>query len=167
MSNSTYVVHSRLWNGYDCSDHCYFEYGGGYVVIFVIKNKINITSFVICLFFILSVFNSVYANISPKDSLKNYALLACLGNSINKDNKYEDVDKPLRVAADFYFQNGKLPIEAYTESVILAKKIINSSLKNNKDVHGDSLVVVDCIDFFNSQELEDIYQKYYNKKLKQ
>ncbi|WP_294615957.1 hypothetical protein [uncultured Gilliamella sp.] len=134
-------------------------------MIFVIKNKINITSFVIGLFFILSVFNSVYANISPKDSLKNYALLACIGNSIDKDNKYEDVVKPLNVAADFYFQNGKLPIEAYTESVILAKKIINSSLKNNIDIHGDSLVVVDCINFLNSQELEDIFQKY-NKNLK-
>ena len=134
-------------------------------MIFVIKNKINITSFVIGLFFILSVFNSVYANISPKDSLKNYALLACISNSIDKDNKYEDVVKPLNVAADFYFQNGKLPIEAYTESVILAKKIINSSLKNNIDIHGDSLVVVDCINFLNSQELEDIFQKY-NKNLK-
>jgi hypothetical protein len=134
-------------------------------VVFVIKNKINITSFVIGLFFILSVFNSVYANISPKDSLKNYALLACISNSIDKDNKYEDVVKPLNVAADFYFQNGKLPIEAYTESVILAKKIINSSLKNNIDIHGDSLVVVDCINFLNSQELEDIFQKY-NKNLK-
>lgn len=134
-------------------------------MIFVIKNKINITSFVIGLFFILSVFNSVYANISPKDSLKNYALLACISNSIDKDNKYEDVVKPLKVAADFYFQNGKLPIEAYTESVILAKKIINSSLKNNIDIHGDSLVVVDCINFLNSQELEDIFQKY-NKNLK-
>lgn len=134
-------------------------------MVFVIKNKINITSFVIGLFFILSVFNSVYANISPKDSLKNYALLACISNSIDKDNKYEDVVKPLKVAADFYFQNGKLPIEAYTESVILAKKIINSSLKNNIDIHGDSLVVVDCINFLNSQELEDIFQKY-NKNLK-
>lgn len=134
-------------------------------MVFVIKNKINITSFVIGLFFILSVFNSVYANISPKDSLKNYALLACISNSIDKDNKYEDVVKPLNVAADFYFQNGKLPIEAYTESVILAKKIINSSLKNNIDIHGDSLVVVDCINFLNSQELEDIFQKY-NKNLK-
>lgn len=93
-------------------------------MVFTIKNKINIILFVIFSFFILSIFNSVYASISPKDSLKNYALLACLGNSINKDNKYEDVDKPFRVAADFYFQNGKLPIEAYTESVILVKKLL-------------------------------------------
>lgn len=132
-------------------------------MVFAIKNKINIILFVIFSFFILSIFNSVYASISPKDSLKNYALLACLGNSINKDNKYEDVDKPFRVAADFYFQNGKLPIEAYTESIILVKKIINSK---DIDVHGDSLVVVDCINFSNSQELEDIYQKY-NKNLNQ
>jgi len=94
---------------------------------------------------------------SPVQLLKNHAFAACLSDGLAGS----DAAKDAAAAAREYFEHGSLPIEAHTEAVHLARKYL---AKDYKNIYGDNLVVMKCIDFFNSGELGRLVLKYAPKK---
>ena len=64
-------------------------------------------------------------------------------------------------AAREYFEHGGLPIEAYTEATLLGRKFLSKEYKN---IYGENLVFIKCIDFYNSKELDRLAKKYTRKK---
>ncbi len=93
---------------------------------------------------------------SPVQYLKNFALSTCIAQGYKSD----DVMKDSSAAASGYLELGSFPVEAYTEAPSLGKKFL---AKEYQGKHGEKLILMKCIDLFNSKELEQLARKY-NKK---
>ena len=93
------------------------------------------------------------AKYSPVQYLKNYALSTCLADGY----KSEEVVKDAAAAARGYLEFGELPLEAYTEATLLGRKFLS---KEYKSMSGEKLILMKCIDFYNSKELDRLAKKY-------
>lgn len=89
--------------------------------------------------------------------LKNFALSTCLADAFKSD----EVIKEAAAAAGGYLELGALPLEAHTEATQLGRKFLE---KEYKSISGQKLVVMKCIDFFHSSELDQLARKYAGKK---
>ncbi len=85
--------------------------------------------------------------------LKNFALGSCLADGY----KSEEVIKDATAAAGGYLELGDLPFEAHTEAALLGRKFLS---KEYKSITGEKLILMKCIDFYNSQELDLLAKKY-------
>ena len=94
---------------------------------------------------------------SPTQLLKNHALTACIAEGL----KSGDAAEYAAAAAREYLEHGSLPIEAHTEAVLLSRKFLSKEYKN---IYGDNLVFIKCIDFYNSKDLDHLANKYVGKK---
>jgi hypothetical protein len=93
---------------------------------------------------------------SSAEYLKNFALSVCISDGFAS----EEVVKDSRAAAGGYVELGSFPIEAYEEAAALGKSFLARVYRGK---HGETLTLMKCIDFFHSQELEQLVKKY-NKK---
>ena len=93
---------------------------------------------------------------SPIQYLKNFALSACIADGYKSD----EVIKDSKAAAGGYLELSSLPYEAYEEAALLGRKFL---AKEYQSISGEKLTLMKCIDFFHSQELEQLAKKY-NKK---
>lgn len=85
--------------------------------------------------------------------LKNYGLAVCLGAAFESDELGRDVNK----SANGYMERGSLPLEAY-EAV---REAANEWLQRDyPSKHGGQVKSAACIDFYNSAELEAIFEDY-------
>jgi hypothetical protein len=107
-----------------------------------------------------SMINAKDANVrveySPAQYLKNFALSVCISNGYKSD----EVVKDGLAAAGGYLELGSFPFEAYEEADALSKRFL---AKEYQGKHGDKLILMKCIDFFHSEDLEQIVKKYGKK----
>ncbi len=88
-----------------------------------------------------------------KRNFKSYALSTCLADGY----KSKEVTVDAAAAAGGYLEFGELPLEAYTEATLLGREFLKKTYKSKS---GAKLTLMKCLDFFHSQELEAIFQKF-------
>jgi len=93
---------------------------------------------------------------SSHEYLKNFALSVCISHAYDS----EDVTKDSLAAAGGYFNLGSFPIEAYEQVDTLSKSFL---AKEYHGIHGEKLILMKCVDFFYSKELEQIIKQYDRK----
>lgn len=93
---------------------------------------------------------------SPKEFFKNYALSTCIADGFES----KDVVSEAAAAARGYLELGEYPLEAHTEATILGRQFLRKEFKSKS---GAKLTLMKCIDFYHSQELEELAKKYQNK----
>ena len=93
----------------------------------------------------------------PVAMLKRHGLTTCIANGLGPSQAAEQA----AAAAREYLEHGRLPIEAYTEVVELGQQFIKKDYKN---IYGDNLLFIKCIDFYHSPELAKVVKKYTGKK---
>lgn len=100
---------------------------------------------------------STRRNYPPIQYLKNYALSACIADGYQSKEVVNDAV----AAANGYKELGSLDIDAYNEVAALVPKFLS---KNYMSQSGEKLVIMKCIDFFHSKELDHIARKYATRK---
>lgn len=93
---------------------------------------------------------------SPKEFFKNYALSTCIADGFES----KDVVSEAAAAARGYLELGEYPLDAHTEATILGRQFLRKEFKSKS---GAKLTLMKCIDFYHSQELEELAKKYQNK----
>jgi Type VI secretion system (T6SS), amidase immunity protein len=93
---------------------------------------------------------------SSMQYLKNFALSTCIADGYKSD----EVVKDSLAAASGYLELGHLTVEAYEEAASLGKKYL---AKDYQSKSGEKLILMKCIDFFHSKELQQIATKYSRK----
>jgi hypothetical protein len=94
---------------------------------------------------------------SPVQYFKNYALSTCVADGYTSEETTTDA----AAAARGYLEFGSLPLEAHTEATRLGREFLK---KEYKSISGEPLVLMKCIDFFYSKELDKIARKYQGKR---
>lgn len=90
---------------------------------------------------------------TPKEYFKNYALSTCIADGFDS----KEVVSESAAAARGYLELGDYPLEAHTEATLLGREFLK---KDYKSISGTKLTLMKCIDFYHSQELEDLSKKY-------
>ena len=90
-----------------------------------------------------------------KDNLyfKNYSLSTCLADGY----KSKEIISDASAAARGYLEFGELPLKAYTEATKLGRKYLQKEYKSKTD---EKLILMKCLDFIHSKELDQILKKY-------
>lgn len=94
---------------------------------------------------------------TPAQYFKNYALSTCIADGYQS----EQVEKDAAAAARGYLELGDFPLEAHTEATQLGRKFL---AKDYPSMSGEKLVLMKCIDFYHSKELDQLARKYAGKK---
>lgn len=94
---------------------------------------------------------------SPDQYFKNYALSTCVADGY----KAPEVIGDAAAAARGYLEQGGYPLEAHTEATLLGRSFLKKSYKS---MSGEPLSLMKCIDFYHSEELDALAQKYRSKK---
>ncbi len=118
----------------------------------------NVITFdILLLVFCKSVTAEELIKYSAKDYFKNYALSSCITDGFKSNDARSDA----AAAASGYLELGEYPLEAHTEATILGREFLK---KPYKSISGADLILMKCIDFYHSKELESIATKYQNAK---
>lgn len=94
---------------------------------------------------------------TPVQYLKNYALSSCIADGYQSKEVVNDAV----AAANGYKELGSLDIDAYNEAAVLGKVFLS---KNYMSQSGENLIIMKCIDFFHSEELDRLARKYAAQK---
>jgi hypothetical protein len=89
--------------------------------------------------------------------LKNYALCTCIADGFES----KEVIKDAAAGARGYLEFGDLPLDAYTQATLLGRDFLK---REYKSMTGQKLVLMKCIDFYNSKELNELAKRFKNKK---
>jgi Type VI secretion system (T6SS), amidase immunity protein len=106
-----------------------------------------------------SVLSAHSAKYTPKEYYKNYALSTCIADGVESN----EVAAEAAAAARGYLELGTYPLEAYTEATLLGREFLK---KEYKSMSGAKLTIMKCIDFYHSQELEALANKYESTEKK-
>ncbi|MBR0777578.1 hypothetical protein JQ625_22325 [Bradyrhizobium diazoefficiens] len=90
---------------------------------------------------------------SAVQSLKNFALSACIADGYRSDEVVNDS----KAAAGGYLELGRLPYQAYEEAAQLGRAFL---AKDYQGKSGERLTLMKCIDLFHSKELDQLARKY-------
>lgn len=120
-------------------------------------SKIAYILFIITVFVGCASQQSILKKYTPIQYLKNYALCTCIADGFESS----EVIKDSAAGARGYHEFGDLPLEAHTEATLLGRKFLE---KEYKSITGEKLILMKCIDFYNSKELDELAKKYQNKK---
>ncbi|HYE70342.1 MAG TPA: T6SS amidase immunity protein Tai4 family protein [Aquabacterium sp.] len=94
---------------------------------------------------------------SAADQFRNYALSTCLADGYQAD----EIKKDAAAAARGYLELGGLPLEAHTEATQLGRDFLKREYASSS---GQPLVLMKCIDFYQSPELLTIIRKYMRRR---
>lgn len=94
---------------------------------------------------------------TPVQYLKNYALSSCIADGYQSREVVNDAV----AAANGYKELGSLGIDAYNEVAALSQIFLS---KNYMSQSGEKLIIMKCIDFFHSKELDSLVRKYATHK---
>ena len=94
---------------------------------------------------------------TPIQYLKNYALSSCIADGYQS----KDVVSDATAAANGYKELGSLGIDAYNEASDLGQKFL---AKEYMSQGGEKLILMKCIDFYHSKELDRLARKFAAKK---
>lgn len=89
--------------------------------------------------------------------LKNYALSSCIADGYQSKDARNDAI----AAANGYKELGSLDIAAYNEAAVLGRKFLAREYLSQS---GEKLILMKCIDFYHSKELDRLARKYVNKR---
>jgi len=92
-------------------------------------------------------------NYSGKEYFKNYALSTCIADGYQS----QEIASDAAAAARGYLEFGDLSLEAHTEATLLGREYLKKEYKSKS---GAALVLMKCIDFYHSDELEALYKKH-------
>ncbi|MCL1826123.1 MAG: type VI secretion system amidase immunity protein Tai4 [Betaproteobacteria bacterium] len=95
---------------------------------------------------------------SPIEFFKNYALSACIARGYSSKEVIDDAT----ASARGYLELGDHPVEAYNEVVILGKEFLKKEYKSH--LSDERLILMKCIDFYHSKELDKLARKYCSNK---
>jgi hypothetical protein len=94
---------------------------------------------------------------TPIQYLKNYALSACIADGYQSKEVVNDAS----AGANGYKELGSLDIDAYNEVAVLGRKFL---AKEYLSQSGEKLILMKCIDLYQSKELDGLARKYARKK---
>ncbi|MBB5019720.1 hypothetical protein HNQ59_003028 [Chitinivorax tropicus] len=94
---------------------------------------------------------------TPIQYLKNYALSACIADGYQSKDVVDDAV----AGANGYKELGSLDIDAYNEAAVLGRRFL---AKQYQSQSGAQLVLMKCIDFYHSKELDQLARRYANKR---
>jgi hypothetical protein len=94
---------------------------------------------------------------TPIQYLKNYALSSCIADGYQSKEVVIDAS----AGANGYKELGSLDIDAYNEAAVLGRKFL---AKEYLSQSGEKLILMKCIDFYHSKELDRLARKYAYKK---
>jgi hypothetical protein len=94
---------------------------------------------------------------TPIQYLKNYGLSSCIANGY----KSKDVVNDASAGANGYKELGSLGIDAYNEVAVMGRKFLEKEYLSQS---GEKLIIMKCIDFFHSKELDRLAHKYASKR---
>jgi hypothetical protein len=94
---------------------------------------------------------------TPIQYLKNYALSACIADGYQSKEVVNDAI----AGANGYKELGSLDIEAYNEAAVLGRKFLAREYMSQG---GERLILMKCIDFYQSKELDQLSRKHARKK---
>jgi hypothetical protein len=94
---------------------------------------------------------------TPIQYLKNYALSSCIADGYQSKEVVNDAS----AGANGYKELGSLDIDAYNETSVLGRKFL---AKDYLSQSGEKLIIMKCIDFYHSKELDRLARKYVNKR---
>jgi hypothetical protein len=94
---------------------------------------------------------------SPIQYLKNYALSSCIADGYQSKGAVNDAI----ATANGYKELGSLDIEAYNKAAILGREFLARKYMSQS---GEKLVLMKCIDFYHSKELNILARKYAKRK---
>ena len=97
------------------------------------------------------------AKYSATQYFKNYALSTCIANGYTAEETVKDAS----AAARGYLEFGDFPMEAHTEAVLLGREFLKRAYKSKT---GEPLVLMKCVDFYHSAELDGIASRYRRTK---
>lgn len=89
--------------------------------------------------------------------LKNYALCTCIADGFESKEVINDA----AAGARGYLEFGDLPLEAYTQATLLGRNFLK---REYKSITEQKLVLMKCIDFYHSKEMDDLEKKYAKKR---
>lgn len=101
--------------------------------------------------------DSVRKPYTPTQYLKNYALSACVADGYQSKDVVDDAT----AGANGYKELGSLDIDAYNEALALSRKFLNKEYTSQS---GEKLIIMKCIDFYHSKELDRISRRYSARK---
>jgi Type VI secretion system (T6SS), amidase immunity protein len=90
---------------------------------------------------------------TPTQYLKNYALSACLADGYTAQEVVADAT----AGAIGYKELGSLSIDAYNDAMNMVRAFLQ---KEYSGQNGERLIVMKCIDLYNSKELDKLARKY-------
>ena len=88
-----------------------------------------------------------------KNNFRNYALSVCVGAAFADDQVKADFNK----SANGYMERGHMPIEAYEE---LRGAVQTWLQKDYPSKHGGQVNSAKCIDFYQSLQVAELFDKY-------
>jgi hypothetical protein len=94
---------------------------------------------------------------TPIQYLKNYALSACIADGYQSKEVVNDAS----AGANGYKELGSLDIDAYNEVAVLGRKFL---AKEYLSQSGEKLILMKCIDLYQSKELDGLARKYARQK---
>lgn len=94
---------------------------------------------------------------TPTQYLKNYALSSCIADGYQA----KDVVHDAIAAANGYKELGSLDIDAYNEAAVLGRQFLAKEYQSHS---GEKLVLMKCVDFYHSKELDRLARKYANQR---
>jgi hypothetical protein len=83
----------------------------------------------------------------------NYANAICIGSAFNDNEIKKDANR----SANGYMEHGNISLDAYQE---LRGRVDVWLAKDYKSKSGGTLQIMKCNDFYNSGEVQEIFQKY-------
>lgn len=84
---------------------------------------------------------------------KNYALCTCIADGFQS----EEVVKDAAAGARGYLEFGDLSLEAHTDAVKLGRQFLGKEYKSKT---GGNLVMMKCVDFYHSKELDTLANRH-------
>lgn len=94
---------------------------------------------------------------SPTEYFKNYALSSCIADGFSEKETKSDAT----AAASGYLELGEYPLEAHTEATQLGRQFL---AKEYQSYSGSQLILMKCIDFYHSSDLDALARKYLIQK---
>ncbi len=92
-------------------------------------------------------------NKSGEYYFKNYAMSTCISDGYQSQEVVSDA----AAAARGYLEFGNLPLEAHTEATLLGRDFLKKEYHSKS---GASLILMKCLDFYHSEELDLIFKSY-------
>ncbi|KGT95213.1 type VI secretion protein [Erwinia typographi] len=117
--------------------------------------KVNLILIVMTMLFTLQ--TNAKVEYTPEQYLKNYALSTCVSDGYSS----KEVKNDAAAAARGYVEFGDYSLSAHTAVRTLGRKFLSEKYTSQ---YGESMILAKCIDFYHSNELDELVKKFQGKE---